>query len=66
MCKVSRAGVNIIMVTQSLQDIIPEINRAVMLKKGRLFKDGPKEKILNAVNISSFFGIFLEIAEKDG
>lgn len=64
--KITRSGVSVILVTQSLHDIIPEIGRVVLMKGGKFLEDGPKNKVLNNKNISRLFGIPLEIKVKDG
>ena len=64
--KIAQSGVSIILVTQSLYDIIPEIGRVILMKDGKFFKDGPKEKVLNRKNINNLFGVPLEIKIKNG
>ncbi|MFA6357291.1 MAG: ATP-binding cassette domain-containing protein [Candidatus Omnitrophota bacterium] len=64
--KIAESGISIILVTQNLNDIIPEIKRVILMKDGKFFKDGPKEKILNNKNISNLFSIPVEIKQKDG
>jgi iron complex transport system ATP-binding protein len=53
--KISKSGIGIILITQNLQDIIPEITRVILMRKGRFYKDGPKAKILTSANISRLF-----------
>jgi len=64
--KIARSGVSIILVTQNLHDIIPEIGRVILMKDGKLFKDGPKENILNNRNISMLLGTSVGIKKKAG
>lgn len=64
--KIARSGVSIIIVTQNLYDIIPEINRVVLMKDGKIFKDGAKKDILRDKNISRLFGTAVKITEKGG
>ena len=64
--KIARSGVSVILVTQNLHDIIPEIGRVILMKDGKLFKDGPKEDILSDKNISMLFGTSVGIKRKDG
>ena len=42
--KLARSGITIIMVTHHLPDLIPEIGRAILLKQGRVFHDGPRAR----------------------
>src|SRR2546425_3603071 len=50
--KLARSGISIILVTHHLPDIIPEIHRVVMLKDGRIFRDGPKHAALTPESLS--------------
>jgi len=64
--KIARRGTSIILVTHNLSDIIPEINRVILMKDGKFFKDGPKEVILTHDNITKLFEASVEIKRKDG
>jgi iron complex transport system ATP-binding protein len=64
--KIAMLGTSIILVTQNLQDIIPEINRVILMKRGRFVLDGPKDTVLTSKNISNLFDIPVEITKKDG
>lgn len=45
----------IILVTHSLQDIIPEIKRVILFKNGTIYKDGQKEDVLSDESISDAY-----------
>jgi iron complex transport system ATP-binding protein len=62
----SRSGVSLLLVTHHLEEIIPEIERVVMLRKGTVFADGPKSELLTADRLSALFGVEVELAEKGG
>ncbi len=64
--KIGAAGTGLIMVTHHLHDIIPEIERVILLKEGRVFADGPKEELLRAEVLSSLFGGRFEVVQRDG
>lgn len=64
--KIAASGVSIILVTHDLTDIIPEIKRVVLLREGRIFKDGTKEEVLTAEMISELFGAPFEVMRRDG
>jgi len=66
MRKIAGIGINIIIVTHSLADIIPEITRVILLKDGRVFEDGKKEDILTSESLSRLFSIPLEVVKRDG
>jgi len=64
--KIAKSGTSIILVSQNLQDIIPEIVRVILMKKGRFVNDGFKEDILTSTNIGRLFDVPVEIICKDG
>jgi len=64
--KIAAGGVSIIMVTHDLTDVIPEIGRVILLKEGRIFRDGAKEDILKSETISGLFGVEFEVVRRDG
>ena len=43
---VARQGTTVILVTHHLEEIIPEIERVVLLRAGRIAGDGPKAEML--------------------
>lgn len=56
----------IILVTHILSDIIPEIGRVVLLRNGKVFREGPKEEILRSDAIAQLFDMPVEIIERRG
>ena len=66
MQRLARAGVTIILVTHHLPDIIPEIGRAILLKNGRIFFDGPKKSALMPERLSALFGVSVRVEEAGG
>jgi iron complex transport system ATP-binding protein len=64
--KISNLGTQIILVTHNLTDIIPEINRVVMLKDGSIFRDGAKIEIMTETNFSELFGFEVNLLNKAG
>jgi iron complex transport system ATP-binding protein len=66
MRELAQSGLGILLVTHHVSEIIPEIERVVMLREGRILADGPKEKILTARMLSSLFGTAVQLGEHDG
>lgn len=64
--KLAQSGTGIVMVTHHLSDLIPEIERVVLMDQGRIAADGPKEEILVASRLSALFGLPLELSERNG
>jgi iron complex transport system ATP-binding protein len=62
----AHSGTAIILVTHELADIVPEIQRVVLLNRGRVVADGPKEEILQVERLASLFGVSVEMARRDG
>jgi iron complex transport system ATP-binding protein len=61
-----REGTGIIMVTHHLADILPEIDRVVMMREGRIAGDGPKAELLQAKHLQHLFGVELELTHRNG
>ena len=64
--KIAAAGTGIILVTHDLHDIIPEIERVILLKDGRVFADGPKDQLLTSEMLSRLFGSEFDVVKRDG
>jgi iron complex transport system ATP-binding protein len=64
--KLAQSGIGIVMVTHHLSDIIPEIERVVLMNRGRIVRDGPKPEILVESRLSALFGRPLQLSERDG
>ncbi len=64
--RLARAGTGILMVTHYLPDILPEIQRVILLRKGRIFADGPKSELLTSRHLTELFGTPVELARRDG
>ena len=64
--KLARAGISILMVTHHLPDIIPEIDRVILIKEGRVYADGRKREVLTSEKLTSLFGIPVEVLERSG
>jgi iron complex transport system ATP-binding protein len=66
MSKIAGRGVTIIIATHTLQDVIPEVKNVVMLKQGKVFFNGEKEKALTDKNLSGLFNVKLHVNENNG
>lgn len=62
----AQSGIGIILVTHEIPDIVPEIERVVLMSHGRIIADGRKEAILEAENLGRLFGLKVEIGHRDG
>jgi iron complex transport system ATP-binding protein len=66
MRELARGGLGILLVTHHVSEIIPEIERVVLLQKGRVLVDGPKERVLTGAKLSSLFGVPVKLSRQDG
>jgi len=62
----ARGGRGLLLVSHHIEDIPPEVSRAVMLKAGRVFADGSKTELLTSERLSELFGIPAVVEERDG
>ncbi len=60
-----RQGTGILLVTHHLADILPEIERVVLLREGRIVGDGPKEEMLTEQRLGELFGVRVSLARRD-
>jgi iron complex transport system ATP-binding protein len=62
----ANSGTAILLVTHELPDIVPEIERVVLMSKGRIVADGSKEEVLQAEALSRLFGRKVDLTQRDG
>ncbi|GAC1552010.1 MAG: ABC transporter ATP-binding protein [Vulcanimicrobiaceae bacterium] len=62
----ARDGVGIVLVTHDLADIVPEIDRVVLIRDGRIVRDGPKTQTLVPQALRELFEADVELEERDG
>jgi iron complex transport system ATP-binding protein len=62
----ARQGINIVLVTHHLADIVPEIDRVVALRAGAVYRDGPKAEVLTAEVLTDVFGVPVAVEQRDG
>lgn len=66
MRKLSRAGLTLLLVTHHVADIIPEIERVIVMREGRIVLDGPKGQVLTEPALAEVFGLRVQLAQRDG
>ena len=64
--QLARDGITILLVTHHVEEIIPEIDRVILLAKGRVALDGPKSAVLRSAVLGEVFGAVLRLDESDG
>jgi len=63
---IAQAGTAIVVVTHNLSEIIPEIDRVILLRDGRVLEDGPKARLLTSETLTRVFGLPIEVGRRDG
>lgn len=53
----ARSGKTLVLVTHHFSDVIPEIERVILMKSGRIIADGPRKKILRPAAMRRLFGV---------
>jgi iron complex transport system ATP-binding protein len=66
MSSLAKAGTGIILVTHDLSDLIPEIERVLLMSGGRIVADGPKEQMLESASLESVFKTSVEVDQRNG
>ena len=64
--RLAQQGTGILLITHHIADILPEIQRVILMRGGRIVADGAKEKLLTADVLSELFGVRVEVTERDG
>lgn len=64
--EIAGSGTTIVLVTQHIDEIFPEIGRVVLLHEGRIAEDGPKEQVLRGPALPRVFGAPLLVEEAAG
>lgn len=65
MSKLAQSGIAVLLVTHHLSDVVPEIERVIFMREGRIVGDGSKPELLTADQLGSLFGCPVQVT-KDG
>lgn len=65
MRKIAHAGVQIILVTHQIHDIIPEIDRIILMKSGKIVEDGRKANMLTDERLQNLFAVPVHITKNN-
>src|SRR5207247_3487911 len=53
--QIARDGTTIILITHHIEEIVPEIDRVILLREGRIAASGSKRDVLTAERLSELF-----------
>ncbi|HEX7554000.1 MAG TPA: ATP-binding cassette domain-containing protein [Geothrix sp.] len=63
---IAQRGKTILLVTHHIEEILPQIQRVILLQEGRVFLDGPKEDVLSSAHLSALYGATVTIQHQGG
>jgi iron complex transport system ATP-binding protein len=66
MSELAQSGLGILLVTHHVSEIIPEIERVILLREGQILADGPKSSVLTEEHLSQLFGVRIRLGKHDG
>jgi len=64
--QIAREGTTVILITHHIDEIIPEIERVVLLQAGRIAAAGSKKSVLTAERLSGVFEAPIRLEESNG
>jgi len=63
--RLAAEGTGLVLVTHHLGDILPEIERIILMRDGRIVADGAREELLTAPRLSELFNTNVRIGRDD-
>ncbi len=66
MIQLAEAGTTMLLITHQVADIIPAMDRVLLMQQGRLASDGSRAELLTAKRLSALFETRVHLAERDG
>jgi iron complex transport system ATP-binding protein len=64
--RIAMGGTTLILITHHTEEIIPEIERVILMREGRTVGDGSKRMMLEAERLSEAFGVPIVLDESEG
>jgi iron complex transport system ATP-binding protein len=66
MRQLARQGTTLLLITHHIADIVPEIERVMLMREGRVIADGRKRDLLTEATLGELFGTTVQLSERDG
>jgi iron complex transport system ATP-binding protein len=66
MRELAESGLGILLVTHHVSEIIPEIERVILLRGGRMLADGSKSTVITEEHLASLFGVAVRLGKHEG
>jgi iron complex transport system ATP-binding protein len=64
--QIAREGTTLILITHHIDEIVPEIERVILLREGRVTAAGPKASVMTSECLSDLFNASITLEEHDG
>jgi iron complex transport system ATP-binding protein len=64
--QIARDGTTLILITHHIDEIVPEIQRVILLREGRIAAAGPKGAVLTSKALTELFGAPIAIEDNGG
>jgi iron complex transport system ATP-binding protein len=63
--RLAREGTGLVLVTHHLGDILPEIERVILMRQGRIVADGPRQELLTEPRLTELFNTPVRIGRDE-
>jgi len=64
--RLAQQGTGILLITHNIADILPEMQRVILMRAGRIVADGAKQSLLTAPVLSDLFNTDVQVTQRDG
>jgi iron complex transport system ATP-binding protein len=64
--RLMRQGKTVILVTHHIHEIPPEVSRVILLKRGEVIADGPKQELLTSEKLTNLFDTPVALVQANG
>lgn len=62
--QISRSGTSLLLITHHIEEILPEIDRVVMLRQGKVVGDGQKVDLLTSEGLGDLFNVAMDVRQR--
>lgn len=66
MMQLAEAGTTMLLITHHVADVIPAMDRVLLMRQGRLVADGSRAELLTAEKLGGLFETPVQLVERDG
>ncbi len=66
MSSLAQIGTTLVLITHQISDIVPEMQRILLMRGGRIFADGTRAELLTEQSLTDLFGVPVHLTEIAG